>query len=75
MEAFVSMKRPAIALVAFWMLVLGTSPSAGAVATDDAYAAGYAAAVLEREFRVAAPSLRVRDGVLTVAASDLAGGV
>src|SRR4029450_52601 len=35
--------------------------------------AGYAAAVLEREFRVTAPSLTVRDGVMTLAGSDLGG--
>jgi len=54
-------------------LLLGRALSAGAAATDDAYMAGYAAAVLEREFRVTAPSLTVRDGVMTLAGSDLGG--
>src|SRR5712692_2721874 len=39
----------------------------------DGYIEGYAAAVLEREFRVTAPSLRVQNGVITVSAADLAG--
>src|SRR5712692_1782209 len=39
----------------------------------DGYIEGYAAAVLEREFRVTAPSLRVQNGVITVSATDLAG--
>lgn len=67
------MNRLAIALVASLFLTLGSSALAGATATDDAYSAGYAAAVLEREFGVTAPSLRVRDGVLTLAASELGG--
>src|SRR4029450_12931256 len=33
----------------------------------------YAAAVREREFRVTAPSLTVRDGVMTLAGGDLGG--
>jgi hypothetical protein len=41
--------------------------------TDDNYLAGYAAAVLERELKITTPSLRVRDGVITIAESDLAG--
>ena len=39
----------------------------------DGYIEGYAAAVLDREFRVTAPSLRVQNGVITVSATDLAG--
>lgn len=73
MEASVSTNRLAIALMASLVLTLGSSAFSSAAVTDDAYATGYAAAVLEREFRVTAPSLHVRDGVLTVAASDLAG--
>ena len=44
-----------------------------AAASDDAFVAGYATAVLEREFNVRAPSLRVKEGVITVTAEDLAG--
>ncbi|HKZ08334.1 MAG TPA: DUF1207 domain-containing protein [Methylomirabilota bacterium] len=73
MEASVSMNRLAIALMASLFVSLGSSAFASAAVTDDAYTMGYAAAVLEREFRVTAPSLQVRDGVLTIAASDLAG--
>jgi uncharacterized protein DUF1207 len=38
---------------------------------EDAYAAGYAAAVLERQFNVSAPSITVKDGVLTLDGADL----
>jgi hypothetical protein len=44
-----------------------------AAASDDAFVAGYATAVLEREFNVRAPSLRVTEGLVTVTAEDLAG--
>lgn len=44
-----------------------------AAASDDAFVAGYATAVLEREFNVSAPSLRVKEGLITVTAEDLAG--
>lgn len=44
-----------------------------ALSADDNYIAGYATAVLEREFRVASDSLRVRDGVITIHVRDLAG--
>ncbi len=54
-------------------LTILTPIPASAAPPDDAYVAGYAAAVLEREFNLPAPSLRVRGGVLTVAESDLAG--
>jgi hypothetical protein len=73
LEACVSLRRFAIALMASFVVIFGSISLAAAVAIDDAYTAGYAAAVLEREFRVVAPSLTVRDGVLTVAASDLSG--
>ncbi|MBI3107741.1 MAG: DUF1207 domain-containing protein [Candidatus Rokubacteria bacterium] len=57
------------------LLVAGTWSSAGAAppAPDDAYAAGYAAAVLEREFKLNGRSLSVQNGVLTLSAADLAG--
>ena len=43
-----------------------------ALSADDNYIAGYAAAILEREFRVTSDSLRVRDGVITLNIRDLA---
>src|SRR5262249_27756636 len=54
------------------MLALLAVPPAAAAPGDDSYIAGYAAAVLEREFSLSAPSLRVQNGVLSVAAADLA---
>jgi Protein of unknown function (DUF1207) len=49
------------------------APCAVAAAPDgDGYIEGYAAAVLQREFSLAAPSLRVQYGVITLDAADLA---
>jgi len=56
---------------ALTLALLAVSPAAAAPG-DDSYIAGYAAAVLEREFSLSAPSLRVQNGVLSVAAADLA---
>jgi hypothetical protein len=39
--------------------------------SDDAWVAGYAAAILERELNVRAPSLQVRDGVITIDTRDV----
>src|SRR2546427_4284213 len=61
-----------MAAVMLRLIILTPFPAAAAP-PDDSYVAGYAAAVLEREFNLPAPSLRVRGGVLTVAESDLAG--
>jgi uncharacterized protein DUF1207 len=55
------------------LLTLLAVSSAHAVVGDDSYIAGYAAAVLEREFSLSAPSLRVHNGVVTLSAADLAG--
>src|SRR5690606_29503207 len=38
---------------------------------EDPYIAGYAAAILERELRIPKATVRVKDGVLTLAARDL----
>ena len=55
------------------MLLLVLVPFRVAAATaDDAYIAGYAAAVLERQFSLTVPSLRVANGVVSLAASDIA---
>jgi uncharacterized protein DUF1207 len=42
-----------------------------AAPTDDGYIEGYAAAILQREFSLTAPSLRVQHGVITIDAADL----
>lgn len=68
--------RMVATLCALWLgLFCLASPAADgwAAASDDAFVAGYATAVLEREFNVRAPSLRVTDGLVTVTAEDLAG--
>jgi hypothetical protein len=56
------------------LLALAAARSAAAApAPSDAWLEGYAAAVLDREFQLAAPSLRVQSGVITLRASELAG--
>ena len=65
-----------VTLCALWLglLCLGSPAADGwAAASDDAFVAGYATAVLEREFNLHAPSLRVTEGLVTVTAEDLAG--
>jgi len=54
-------------------LILVAASIAVAAPADDGYIEGYAAAVLQREFALAAPSLRVQHGVITIDAADLAG--
>ncbi len=51
--------------------VVSLVSGAGAASRDDSFIAGYATAVLEREFDVTAPSLSVKDGVVMVKAKDL----
>jgi hypothetical protein len=58
--------------LALALVLLGAAAEATDGA-DDRFVAGYATAVLQREFRLAAPSLRVRDGVVRLDAADLAG--
>jgi len=68
--------RLSVTLCTLWLgLFFLASPASDvwAAASDDAFVAGYATAVLEREFNVRAPSLRVKEGVITVTAEDLAG--
>jgi hypothetical protein len=56
------------------VLATGLSPmTAAADAAGDAYIAGYAAAVLEREFRAGHASLRVERGIVAIDAADLRG--
>ena len=42
-----------------------------ALGADDAYTTGYVAAVLERQFNINPRSLKVKDGIVTIDASDL----
>lgn len=59
-----------VLLAAAFARVATTSAQTG---EDDGFIKGYAAAVLEREFRLKAPSLRVENGVVMLQASDLPG--
>ena len=56
-------------LVVVLCLFLGFASTT--IATDDAYIAGYAAAVLHNEFKAAQASVVVQDGVVTVDAESL----
>jgi hypothetical protein len=59
-------------IAAFSALAVGApSAPAAAAAPADAYIAGYAAAVLERELRVSPRSLRVEQGVIVLDAADV----
>lgn len=60
-------------LLALLLVLLGSAVPAAAASDDDAFLRGYAAAVLEREFRITAPSLRVEHGVIVLAPADLTG--
>jgi hypothetical protein len=51
--------------------VAAVATGAAGAPADDAYIAGYAAAVLEREFKVIPRSLAVKDGVITLDAAEL----
>jgi hypothetical protein len=64
---------PALLAIAFALGPASVLAPVMAAPGADGYIEGYAAAVLEREFRVTAPSLRVQNGVITVSATDLAG--
>src|SRR5512134_342947 len=56
------------------LVVLGTAaPAPAAPAPDDPYLAGYAGAVLEREFKLPRRAVTVQNGVLTLDAAQLAG--
>jgi len=61
------------AVLALGLLLLAGAPAAAATGSEDAFVAGYAAAILEREFKLTAPSLRVDNGVISVRLSDLRG--
>lgn len=59
-------------LLCFASIVLFAS-KVGAVSVDDSFIAGYATAVLEREFNLTASSLSLKDGVITMRAEELEG--
>jgi hypothetical protein len=65
---------PRAVLLWLGLAMMGDGAAAAPPGTPvDAYIAGYAAAVLEREFNSAAGSMAVRDGVITLPAQDLKG--
>jgi hypothetical protein len=51
----------------------GRVATTSAQTSEDGFIKGYAAAVLEREFRLKVPSLRVENGIVMLRASDLSG--
>jgi hypothetical protein len=57
--------------IAAVVLLLLAGMDAGAAPPDDAYLAGYVAAVLERQLNVTPRSLRVANGVVSVDAADV----
>ena len=58
-------------LVLVAALVPALVPAALAGPAEDGFIAGYAAAILEREFRVEGAVVSVRDGVITLAGARL----
>ena len=62
---------PLLVATVWWLGFV--SVAAAAPAPDDPYVAGYAGAVLEREFKVSRRAVSVDNGVLTLDASQLAG--
>jgi hypothetical protein len=66
------MRHPA-RLLTVLALVLGVVTPGLAAPPPDAWLEGYAAAVLERDLGIAAPSLRATEGFITLSASDVAG--
>jgi hypothetical protein len=61
------------AVVAAMLWLVAPAPVPAAPAPDDPYVAGYAGAVLEREFKVSRRAVTVDNGVLTLDAAQLAG--
>src|SRR5690242_20757326 len=61
------------AVVAALLWLVAPAPVPAAPAPDDPYVAGYAGAVLEREFKVSRRAVSVDNGVLTLDAAQLAG--
>ena len=59
------------AALALWLSIAAAGAPALAAPADDAYVAGYATAVLERELDVKGSKITVKDGVITVEAAGL----
>ncbi|MGJ0491228.1 DUF1207 domain-containing protein [Methylobacter sp.] len=55
------------------IIILLRLPGAEAAPVEDAYIAGYAASILQREFRLANPALDVKNGIIKVRTDDLTG--
>src|SRR6266853_1068223 len=70
-----SMSRLIVLFLVAWSLAGNgwPGPATAAPAPDDPYLAGYAGAVLEREFKVNRRAVTVENGVLTLDAAQLAG--
>src|SRR5262245_56985350 len=62
-------------VLSLWGLILAAGPAQAVTpaSPEDAFIAGYAAALLEREFKLTVPSLAFSRGVVTLDAADLAG--
>ncbi len=64
---------PRLAAALALLLVCAAVLPATAAPGTDGFIEGYAAALLEREFQLTAPSLRVQNGIVSISAGDLAG--
>ncbi|MFI5327308.1 MAG: DUF1207 domain-containing protein [Candidatus Rokuibacteriota bacterium] len=65
---------PGLLSLAVWSMLSGAPPAVDAApASEDPYLAGYAGAVLEREFKVPRRAVTVDNGVLTLDGAQLAG--
>jgi hypothetical protein len=62
-----------VIVLAVALLYAAVPPSAVGAPGTDGYIEGYAASVLERDFQLTAPSLRVQNGIVMLSAADLAG--
>ncbi len=62
-----------LVVVMLLAVAVSTVPATADTRPEDDYLRGYAAAVLQREFRITPRALSVRNGVLSIGAADLAG--
>lgn len=72
MAGHVSMQAFLWRFVVVCLIVIAAPGSAGAAHTDDRFIAGYATAVLERDFHLSGAIVRVENGVIILQAGDLA---
>lgn len=75
MRAHEVRRGPGMVVLALVILAtaFGRVETTSAQPSEDGFIKGYAAAVLEREFQLKAPSLRVENGIIMLQASDLPG--